>query len=518
MARGFRRQGATVRHVRYAAQLDPLERATVAGLMDQVHDLLHPAAGGPRGRRRLRLDRRGARHGGHRGRGGPGGPRRRPPPTATRPSSGCCRPRTGRTTRRPRSSAGSPRRACASARPRRWRRRRSHAGTSDDGCASTTRRRGRSSPRSPTCASFSASGWGCAPTATSRSWRPRQPSTRRPAGLRPGGLRLPHLAPGDLASAMLRGERPALDGRSGAARRPRPQRTAHDVTLMTTCAPWHRRSWPYLKTVADSPIGVFDSGYGGLTVMRAVLDQLPHESVAYFGDTARAPYGPRPIAQTREFALECLDRLVDHGVKILVIACNTASAAVLHDARERYDVPVVEVIRPAVRRPRPRRPTAVASASSRPGHPPVGRLPRCLRRRAAPRRRQHPVPAFRRVRRARCHRWPRARRGGARVPRPAAGPRRRHGRPRLHPLPPAHRGHLLRHGRRRHARLVGRGDGQGRLPRARRRVASCGPTTCRHRTTGSPRPATPRSSGASRAGSSASGPAWDPCSPRSRPS
>ena len=102
--------------------------------------------------------------------------------------------------------------------------------------------------------------------------------------------------------------------------------------------------------MADSPIGIFDSGYGGLTVARAVLDQLPHESVAYLGDTARTPYGPRPIAQTRAFALECLDRLVDHGVKALVIACNTASAAVLHDARERYDVPVVEVIRPAVRR------------------------------------------------------------------------------------------------------------------------------------------------------------------------
>jgi glutamate racemase len=105
-----------------------------------------------------------------------------------------------------------------------------------------------------------------------------------------------------------------------------------------------------LLAVADAPIGIFDSGFGGLTVARAVLDQLPHESIAYLGDTARAPYGPRPIAQTRQFALECLDRLVDHGVKALVIACNTASAAVLHDARERYDVPVVEVIRPAVRR------------------------------------------------------------------------------------------------------------------------------------------------------------------------
>lgn len=102
--------------------------------------------------------------------------------------------------------------------------------------------------------------------------------------------------------------------------------------------------------MADAPIGIFDSGYGGLTVARAVLDQLPAESIAYLGDTARAPYGPRPIAQTRQFALECLDRLVDHGVKILVIACNTASAAVLHDARERYDIPTVEVIRPAVRR------------------------------------------------------------------------------------------------------------------------------------------------------------------------
>ncbi len=102
--------------------------------------------------------------------------------------------------------------------------------------------------------------------------------------------------------------------------------------------------------MADAPIGIFDSGYGGLTVARAVLDQLPHEPVVYLADTARQPYGPRPIAQTREFALECLDRLVDRGVKALVIACNTASAAVLHDARERYDVPVVEVIRPAVRR------------------------------------------------------------------------------------------------------------------------------------------------------------------------
>jgi glutamate racemase len=102
--------------------------------------------------------------------------------------------------------------------------------------------------------------------------------------------------------------------------------------------------------VADAPIGIFDSGFGGLTVARAVLDQLPHEPIVYLGDTARQPYGPKPIGEVREFALECLDHLVASGVKALVIACNSASAAVLRDARERYDVPVVEVILPATRR------------------------------------------------------------------------------------------------------------------------------------------------------------------------
>ncbi|MBK0421081.1 glutamate racemase [Leucobacter sp. CSA2] len=100
---------------------------------------------------------------------------------------------------------------------------------------------------------------------------------------------------------------------------------------------------------SDSPIGVFDSGVGGLTVARAIRDQLPSESMIYVGDTARTPYGPRPIAEVRRFALEILDDLVAQGVKMLVIACNTASAAVLRDARERYDVPVIEVIAPTVR-------------------------------------------------------------------------------------------------------------------------------------------------------------------------
>ena len=100
----------------------------------------------------------------------------------------------------------------------------------------------------------------------------------------------------------------------------------------------------------DSPIGVMDSGVGGLTVVRAILDQLPNEPVIYVGDTANGPYGPRPIAQVRELALDVLDSLVERDVKMLVIACNSASAAVLRDARERYSVPVIEVIQPAVRR------------------------------------------------------------------------------------------------------------------------------------------------------------------------
>lgn len=102
--------------------------------------------------------------------------------------------------------------------------------------------------------------------------------------------------------------------------------------------------------LADSPIGMVDSGVGGLTVARAVLDQLPHEALHYVGDTAHGPYGPKPIAEVRRHSLALMDELVASGVKALVIACNSASAACLRDARERYDIPVVEVIVPAVRR------------------------------------------------------------------------------------------------------------------------------------------------------------------------
>lgn len=104
------------------------------------------------------------------------------------------------------------------------------------------------------------------------------------------------------------------------------------------------------RLMTDAPIGIFDSGVGGLTVARAINDVLPEERLLYLADTARVPYGPRPIAQVREYTLAACDRLVEEGIKLLVIACNSASAASLADIRERFDIPVVEVIRPAARR------------------------------------------------------------------------------------------------------------------------------------------------------------------------
>ena len=102
---------------------------------------------------------------------------------------------------------------------------------------------------------------------------------------------------------------------------------------------------------AELPIGIFDSGVGGLTVARAIIDQLPDEHIDYVGDTANGPYGPLTVPQIREHALAIGDDLAERGIKALVIACNTASSACLRDARERYaPIPVVEVILPAVRR------------------------------------------------------------------------------------------------------------------------------------------------------------------------
>ena len=99
-----------------------------------------------------------------------------------------------------------------------------------------------------------------------------------------------------------------------------------------------------------APVGIFDSGVGGLTVARAIIDQLPDEDIIYVGDTGNGPYGPQTIPEIRAHALAIGDDLVERGVKALVIACNSASSACLRDARERYDLPVVEVILPAVQR------------------------------------------------------------------------------------------------------------------------------------------------------------------------
>jgi glutamate racemase len=97
------------------------------------------------------------------------------------------------------------------------------------------------------------------------------------------------------------------------------------------------------------PIGVFDSGMGGLTVVRAIMDELPGESILYFGDTGRYPYGPRPLPEIREFAVQIARYLQDQDVKMIVVACNSATAAALDQVIEAVDVPVVAVIEPAVR-------------------------------------------------------------------------------------------------------------------------------------------------------------------------
>jgi len=102
--------------------------------------------------------------------------------------------------------------------------------------------------------------------------------------------------------------------------------------------------------VDDRPIGVFDSGFGGLTVARAMIDLLPAEDLVYVGDTGRYPYGPRPLDEVRGFARQITGMLVDRfDVKMVVVACNTAAAAALEDLRFEYDVPLIGVIDPGVR-------------------------------------------------------------------------------------------------------------------------------------------------------------------------
>jgi len=97
------------------------------------------------------------------------------------------------------------------------------------------------------------------------------------------------------------------------------------------------------------PIGVFDSGVGGLTVVRAIVDLLPHEPILYVGDNARFPYGPRPLEEIRRFALEIAGYLVSRDVKMLVVACNSIEVAAISEVAEAHGVPVVGVIDPGAR-------------------------------------------------------------------------------------------------------------------------------------------------------------------------
>jgi glutamate racemase len=94
------------------------------------------------------------------------------------------------------------------------------------------------------------------------------------------------------------------------------------------------------------PIGVFDSGVGGLTVLRQILRRSPGESTVYLGDNARAPYGIRPDDEVRAFSTEALDELARRDVKAIVVACNTSTAVALPDFRRRYDLPILGVVRP----------------------------------------------------------------------------------------------------------------------------------------------------------------------------
>jgi len=99
----------------------------------------------------------------------------------------------------------------------------------------------------------------------------------------------------------------------------------------------------------DAPIGIFDSGLGGLTVERQIAKLLPQENLIYLGDTLRCPYGPRPAEEVREFALQDCRFLQDRGVKLIVIACNTATAVAREAAQEEIAVPIIGVINPGAR-------------------------------------------------------------------------------------------------------------------------------------------------------------------------
>lgn len=99
----------------------------------------------------------------------------------------------------------------------------------------------------------------------------------------------------------------------------------------------------------NRPIGIFDSGVGGLTVAGEIMQKLPNENIIYFGDTARFPYGTKTAEQLIQFTFEIVEYLQNQAVKLVVIACNSASSAALEKAQEKFDIPIVGVVEPGAR-------------------------------------------------------------------------------------------------------------------------------------------------------------------------
>ena len=124
---------------------------------------------------------------------------------------------------------------------------------------------------------------------------------------------------------------------------------------------------PRSRLDARAPIGVFDSGLGGLTVARAIAERLPHEHLVYLGDTARVPYGTRSPETIIRYARACGRALEKHGIKLLVVACNTVSAVALEMLRVELDLPVLGVIEPGARAAAPATPRARSAPISAAG-------------------------------------------------------------------------------------------------------------------------------------------------------
>lgn len=105
-----------------------------------------------------------------------------------------------------------------------------------------------------------------------------------------------------------------------------------------------------MEDISKKSIGVFDSGLGGLTVLKEISKVLPNENIIYFGDTARVPYGPRSSETVTKYTFQSINFLLENDIKAIVIACNTASARSLEKAQERYNVPIIGVVKPGARR------------------------------------------------------------------------------------------------------------------------------------------------------------------------